>query len=73
MFDSLGTIRKEVYDPIDNSCGQIQPAQFLCEYSMIYKVKRFFIIKENSFNCSAFDISLLGPVVKLVSQRLGGK
>ena len=28
--------RKEIYDPIDNSCGQIQPAQFLYEYSIFY-------------------------------------
>ena len=28
-------VRKEIYDAIDNSCGQIQPVQFLYEYSII--------------------------------------
>ena len=74
IVDSLGTIRKEIYDPVDNSCRQIQPAQFLYEYSMICKVKRFFIVKENSYNCSTVAISflILGPVVNHVYQRLGG-
>ena len=62
----------KVYDPIDDSCRQIQPAQFLYKYSMIYKVKRFFIIKENSSDFNAVAISFLGPVVKHVYQCLGG-
>ena len=31
---------------------------------MIYKVKHFFKVKENSSNCSAVAIGFLGPVVK---------
>lgn len=30
-------VGKEIYDAIDNSCGQIQPVQFLYEYSIIHK------------------------------------
>lgn len=43
-------VRKEIYDAIDNSCGQFQPVQFLYEYSITHK--HFFEIKENSSNCS---------------------
>ena len=58
-FDSLGTIRKEICDPIDNSCKQIRLEQILYEYSTIHKVKRSFIIKKNSSNLSAVGISPL--------------
>ena len=71
-FDYLGTIRKEICDPIDNSRRQIQFAQFLYGYSTINKVKRSFMIKENSSNFSAVGISSFGPAVKHVYQRLGG-
>lgn len=63
-------VRKEIYYAIDNSCGQIQPVQFLYEYSIIHK--HFFEIKENSSNCSTVAISFLGPVVEHVYRSLGG-